>query len=82
MIDFIEIYSPSNIIVARDLNIVLEPKEKKGGLCGQDPLQDIVDSLIQTNDLLDFKPKKGHFTWSNNRGGAANISDHLERFLV
>ena len=36
--DFIEIYSPSNIIVAGDLNVILEPKEKKGGVRGKDPL--------------------------------------------
>ena len=29
--DFLEIYSPSNIIVAGDLNLVLDPKEKRGG---------------------------------------------------
>ena len=28
--DFLEIYSPINTIVARDLNITLDPKEKKG----------------------------------------------------
>ena len=56
--DFIEIRSPSNIIMAGDLNIVLEPKEKKGGVRGKDPLQDTMESLIQASDLLDFKPKK------------------------
>ena len=69
---FIEIYSPSNIIVARDLNIVL---------C-KDPLQDTMESLIQARDLLDFKPKKGRFTWFNNRVGDVNISARLDRFLV
>ena len=29
--DFLEIYSPSNIIVAKDLNLVLDPKAKRGG---------------------------------------------------
>ena len=76
------IYSPSNIIVAGDLNVILEPKEKKGGVRGKDPLQDSVESLIQANDILDFKPKKGRFTWSNNILGATNISAHIDRFLV
>ena len=40
----------------RDLNIILEPKEKKGGVCGKDPFQYYVESLIQACDLLDFKP--------------------------
>ena len=68
--------------MARDLNIVLEPKEKKGGVCVKDPLQDIVESLIQPSDLLDFKPKKYRSTWSNNRVGASNIPARLDRFLV
>ena len=38
--------------------------------------------MIHTRDLLDFKPKKGHYTWTNNRVGAANISARLDIFLV
>ena len=37
--DFLEVYSPSNIIVEWDISIILEPKEKKGGVCGKDPIQ-------------------------------------------
>ena len=55
---------------------------KKGGAHGKDPFQDSVDPIIQSNDLCDFKPKKGRYTWSNNRIGAANIAAHLNRFLV
>ena len=38
--------------------------------------------MIQACDLNDFKPKKGQFTWSNNRVGAANIAAHLDRLLA
>ena len=38
--------------------------------------------LISIWDLIDFKPKKGRYTWSNNRIGSANISIRLDRFLL
>ena len=80
--NFLEISSPSNVIVAGDLNIILDPKEKKGRVLGKDPFQAFVESLIQAYDLLDFKPKTGCFTWSNHKVGAANISTCLDRFLA
>ena len=42
----------------------------------------MVEALIQAWDLIDFKPKKGRYTWSNNRIGAANIAAWLDIFLV
>ena len=45
-------------------------------------MQDMVEELIQDWNLIDLKPKKGHYTWSNNRVGAACISARLDRFLV
>ena len=80
--DFLEIYSPTNIIVAWDLNIILDPKEKKGGVHGKDPLQESVESLIQASNLLDLKAKKARFTWSNNIVGDTNITACLDMFLV
>ena len=41
-----------------------------------------MESLIHARDLLDFKPKKGCYTLTNNRVGAARISACLDRFLV
>ena len=75
------IHSPINIIVAGDLNIILDPKEKRGGVRGKYPLQELVESLIHARDLLDFKPKKECFTWTNNRVGAAIIYAQVDRFL-
>ena len=69
-------------MVAGDLNIIFEPKEKCGGNWDKDPFLELVDSLIQSSDLLDIKPKKGRFTWTNNRVGTARISARLDRFLA
>ena len=41
-----------------------------------------METLIRARDLLDFKPKKGRYTWTNNRVGAPSIYAHLDRFLV
>ena len=60
--DFLENCSPSNIIIAGDLKITLAPNEKKGGVRGKDPFQDMIESIIQASDLCDFKPKNGRFT--------------------
>ena len=79
---FIETHYPINIIVAGDLNIILHPMEKKGGVRGKDHFHEFVETLIHAWDLLDFKPKKGRFTWSNNRVGAAITLARLDRFLV
>ena len=49
---------------------------------GKDHLQDTVDELIQIWDLIDLKPKLGHFTWSNHRVGAASILARLDQLLV
>eukprot|EP00253_Pinus_taeda_P028020 PITA_28020 len=42
----------------------------------------LVEELILHWDLLDFKLKKGIYTWINNRAGAEHISAHLDRFLA
>ena len=68
--------------MASDLNIILDPKEKQGGIIGKDPFQEMVDSLIHAHDLLDLNPKKGNFTWTNNRLSLAQIFACLDRFLV
>ena len=54
---FLAPHSFSNIIVAGDLNIILNDKEKYGGVYGRDPMLRVVDNLILTWELIDFKPK-------------------------
>ena len=56
---FIETNSPSNIIIAADLNISLAPNEKKIGIFGKDHFQETMEDLIQFCELSDIKPKKG-----------------------
>lgn len=63
---FLEQESPNNIILAGDLNIVLNAKEKKGGINSKDPMVGVVEELAQQWDLQDFNPIQGRFTWSNN----------------
>lgn len=42
----------------------------------------LVEELILHWDLLDFKLKKGLYTWRNNRVGAEHISARLDHFLA
>eukprot|EP00253_Pinus_taeda_P031968 PITA_31968 len=76
--EFLEQISPSG----GDLNIILDLKEKKGGIQSKDPFSRTVGSLIQRWDLVDLKPVKGKFTWTNNRTGDKNIAARLDRFLI
>jgi hypothetical protein len=79
---FLEQHNPNNIIVAGDLNIVLKPKEKRGGSTNRDPMLTFVEDLQHHWDLLDFSPVRGLYTWSNNRTGTEHISARLDRFMV
>ena len=65
-----------------ELNITMDPKEKKGGVYERDPMLKIVENLILFWELVDFQPKKGRYTKTNNRIEATNISARLDRFLV
>eukprot|EP00253_Pinus_taeda_P008465 PITA_08465 len=80
--DFLEQISLTNLVIGGDLNIILDPKEKKGGIQSRDPFSRTVGNLIQRWDLVDFKPVKGKFTWTNNRTGENHISARLDRFLI
>ena len=80
--DFMESISPLNIIIVGDLNLVFDSKEKRGGNNSRYQLLPFVEDLIKLWYLIDFKPKKGLYTWTNNRTGTAHILAHLDRFLV
>ena len=60
--NFLAANNLSNILVAGDLKITLDPEEKLGGVCGRDPMHRVVEHLISTWDLMDLKPKRGQFT--------------------
>ena len=53
---------PQNIIVVGYLNLVFDPKEKRGGNTGKDQMLHPVEALVQQWDLLDVKPKRGLYT--------------------
>lgn len=80
--DFLDDYSPKNIILIGDYNLIFDPKKKRGVISTKDHFLPFVEDLIQQWDSLDFKPKKGLYTWSNNRAGAEHISTCLGRFLI
>lgn len=79
---FLELHSPTNIIIVGDLNLVMNAKEKRGGKNNKDQMIYVVEDMIQQWDLMDFKPKKGLYTWTNNKTGEDHISAKLDRFLV
>jgi len=80
--DTIEAYNPSNIVLAGDMNMVLNSNEKKGGFYGNDTQRNQIMEIIRQNDLIDIKPKKGKYTWSNKRVGTNHIAARLDRFLI
>ena len=41
-----------------------------------------VENLIQQWDLVDIKPKRGRYTWSNNRIRAHHIAVRHDHFLI
>jgi len=81
LVDFLDIFSPSNIVLAGDLNLVFKPKEKRGGNNNMDQMLPFVEELVHQWDLLDFKPSKGLYTWTNNRIGIDHISARLDNLL-
>ena len=60
--EFIDVYTPRNIIIARDLNLVFNSKEKRGGNNSKDQMFSLVEDIMQQWDILDIKPKRGLFT--------------------
>ena len=62
---FLNLHQLENIIVAGDLNVTLATNEKKGGTLVRDPSREWVEDIILGWDLIDIKPVKGKFTWTN-----------------
>ena len=68
--------------MAGDLNVTLASSEKKGGSLVRDPSREWVEDIILGWDLLDIKPARGKFTWTNKRVGPGHVAARLDRFLV
>ena len=45
-----------NVILARDLNVILSQDEKRGGCLVRDPIREIVDETVLEWDLMDVNP--------------------------
>ena len=71
-----------NVILAGDLNIILNQDEKRGGSLIRDPIREIVEDTMSEWDLMDVKPASGNYTWNNKRIGPGHIAARLDRFLV
>ena len=82
LVSFLQVQNRENIIVAGDLNVTLAACEKKGGNPVRDPSREWVEDLISDWDLIDIKPRKGNFTWTNKRMGPGHVAARLYRFLV
>jgi ribonuclease HI/exonuclease III len=72
----------TNIILGGDFNVTLAQDEKRGGSIVRDPAREWVEDIATAWDLLDIKPTKGRYTWTNKRIGPGHIAARLDRFLV
>jgi exonuclease III len=80
--DYLQQNSLNNIILGGDLNVNLAQGETRGGSIVRDPAREWVEDLASAWDLLDIKPIKGLYTWTNKRIGPGHIAARLDRFLV
>ena len=71
-----------NVILAGDLNIILNQAEKRGGLVVRDPIREQVDDLILDWGLSDIIPAKWKYTWNNKSLGPGHIAARLDRFFI
>jgi len=51
-------------------------------LFGRDPFQEKMEGLLEEWDLLDIKPKKETYTWTNMGLGPRHIATRLDIFLI
>lgn len=52
--------SLNNIIIAGDLNIVMNVKEKRGGRSSKDKMIHVVEDIMLHWDLMDFNQRNGY----------------------
>jgi hypothetical protein len=57
----------SSSIIIGDFSIVLNSNDKRGGNLVRDPLRENMEYFIYEWDLMDIKPEKGKYKWSNKR---------------
>ena len=71
----------TNCINFGDFNVTLNSLEKRGGSFSRDPFGEKLEEMIGDWSLLDNKPTKGKYTWSNRRVRRGHIAARLEDFL-
>ncbi|XP_026378269.1 uncharacterized protein LOC113272679 [Papaver somniferum] len=69
-------------ILIRDLNVILDPKEKQGGNQTSSSSKSFIIQTIDSMGLQDARYEGAPFTWSNNRKGEANICERIDRALT
>lgn len=60
----------------------MNAEEKFGGIFHVDPSREIIETIMDSFNLMDFSPNNGKYTWSNKRLGKNNIKERLDRILV
>ena len=71
-----------NVILAGDLNVILNQVEKRGGSLVRDPIREQVDEIVMDWGLSDVIPAKGKYTWNIKRMGSGHSATRMDRFLV
>jgi len=69
-------------IIDGDFNATIHSLEKMGGSVVSDPSRKKLEELIVDQDLLDIKPIKGKYTWTNKISIRGHIAVRLDIFLV
>lgn len=65
-------------VLAKDFDVVFSQDEKRGGSFIQDQFQEKAKDLISNWDLMDIKPKKEKYTWTNRIVGLGHIVTKLD----
>ena len=65
-----------------DFNLLLMASEKKGGDAFNVQEAEILRNAMEVCSFIDMGFVGYEYTWSNNRGGEANIQERLDRFFV
>lgn len=60
-------------ILENNFNVPLMPSKKKGGVKGFYEGMIEFANFVRCNNLMDLDLKRFRFTWTNGRGGDANI---------
>ena len=65
-----------------DFNLMMMASEKKGGDAFKNQEAEILRKAVEVCQFVDMGFVGYEFTWSNNRGGDANIQERLDRFFA